>query len=233
MSKIIGVIAAHPDDEILGCGATIAKHIQQGDIVHVLIMAEGATSRTLTRDRGLHQEELSHLAQAAAKAASMLGVASHELLTFPDNRMDSVDRLDVVKAIESFITRHSIAQLYTHHASDVNIDHQIIHDAVITACRPLPGACVDTILCFEIPSSTEWQTPDSKSCFVPNWFEDVSATLMLKLEALKCYEQEMRAWPHPRSYQAVEILAKWRGVIVGVDAAEAFVLSRKVNGGKQ
>lgn len=230
MSKIIGVIAAHPDDEILGCGGTIAKHVQQGDQVHILIMAEGATSRNSVRDRELHKAELSHLAQAAANAAKTLGVASHQLLDFPDNRMDSLDRLEVVKAVEDFITLYSPEIIYTHHVSDVNIDHQTIHDAVITACRPLPGASVKTILCFEVASSTEWQTPDSKACFLPNWFEDITSTLMLKLAALKCYEQEMRAWPHPRSYQAVEVLAKWRGATIGVEAAEAYVLSRNIKG---
>lgn len=231
MTKKIAVIAAHPDDEILGCGGTIANHVAAGEEVHVLIMAEGATSRDEIRNRAEKQAELSELAHAARKAAEILGVKSHTLLQFPDNRMDSVDRLDVVKALENFIAQHQPAIVYTHHASDVNIDHQIIHDAVIIACRPQPSHCVEAILCFEVPSSTEWQTPDSRYCFIANWFEDISTTLNLKLKALECYEQEMRLWPHARSYKAVEALARWRGATVGVEAAEAFVLSRKVKRG--
>jgi len=226
--KIIAVIAAHPDDEVLGCGGVMAKHVLLGDEVHVLIMAEGATSRDCNRNREEKSAELDGLALAASQAAGVLGVKTHELLAFPDNRMDSVDRLDVVKAIESFLEKYKPSVVYTHHAGDVNIDHRITHDAVIIASRPQPGHFVELILCFEIPSSTEWQTPDSRNCFVPNWFENIEGSLSHKLKALACYEQEMRPWPHARSYEAVEALAKWRGASIGVTAAEAFVLSRMI-----
>ena len=118
--------------------------------------------------------------------------------------------------------------MLTHFAKDLNIDHRVTHEAVITACRPQPGQSVERMLSFEVPSSTEWQSPGVEYPFVPNWFEEISGTLALKMKALKAYKSEMRQWPHVRSLQAVEHLARWRGASVGVEAAEAFMLIRNV-----
>ncbi len=227
-SKTVAVIAAHPDDEVLGCGGVMAKHGRAGDAVHVLILAEGMTSRAERRDRGLFDEELSALADVAKEANSILGVASLRLLDFADNRMDSVDLLDVVKVVEDFISGLQPDIVYTHHGGDLNVDHRVVHDAVVTACRPMPGKSFVTLLFFEVPSSTEWRTPGAALPFVPNWFEDISETVALKMEALGVYASEMRPWPHARSVKALESLAAWRGATVGVEAAEAFVLGRYV-----
>ncbi len=223
------IISAHPDDEVLGCGGTIAKHVQNGDEVHVLILAEGVTSRDEVRERERRAGELSQLAQAAHEAGRILEVQSVELHDFPDNRMDAVDLLDVVKVVETAIDKYKPDMVYTHHAGDVNIDHRIVHQAVVTACRPLPGQCVKTLLFFEVPSSTEWQIPGSAPAFLPNYFVDISDCLDKKFQALKAYESEMRPWPHPRSLTAVEHLARWRGSMVGVEAAEGFMLGRKLS----
>ena len=142
--------------------------------------------------------------------------------------MDAINRLEVIKVIEAAIAEHQPERIYTHHAGDVNIDHRCIHDAVVTACRPVPGHPVNTLLFFEVASSTEWQPPGSGPVFGPTWFEDVSQTLDYKLQALEAYRSEMRAWPHSRSMEALEHLARWRGATVGVAAAEAFVLGRRV-----
>jgi len=222
------IIAAHPDDEVLGCGASIAKWSQQGHSVNVLIMAEGSTSRSATRDRQGHATELSGLKKAAQQAGHILGVTSVTLLKFPDNRMDSVDRLDIVKAIEAQIEQYQPHTIVTHHAGDVNIDHRLIHEAVFTACRPQPEHPVRRLLAFEVPSSTEWSPSGSLPQFVPNHFEDVSKTLPHKLNALAAYSTEMRNWPHARSLPAVEHLAHWRGATVGCEAAEAFMVLRNV-----
>lgn len=228
MNNKVLVFAAHPDDEILGCGATIAKHVRNSDEVHVVILAEGATSRDEERNRSHHSSELNELASAAHKAKNILGYSSLSLNDFPDNRMDSIDLLDVVKVIEKKIEQIRPEIVYTHHVGDVNIDHRIIHEAVVTACRPVPSHPVKRLLFFEIPSSTEWQPPQSAPLFAPNWFEDVSYALDAKLKALDAYRSEMRPWPHPRSIEAVRHLARWRGATVGVEAAEAFVLGRNV-----
>ena len=228
MADSILVVAAHPDDEVLGCGGTIVRHVEAGDCVHVLIMAEGATSRQLQRDRSQASTELSALAKAAEKAGSILGVESVELLDLPDNRLDSLDRLDLIKKIEERIDRHRPQIVYVHHAGDVNVDHRRLHEAVVTASRPLPGQCVRRLLSFEVASSSEWQPPGSGLPFLPNYFVDISNQWNRKREALLAYASEMRPWPHARSLQSLEHLARWRGAQVGVGAAEAFCLLRQV-----
>ena len=205
------VVAAHPDDEVLGAGGTMAGHAENWDDIHTLIMTEGITGRGYT-------EGLKELKRAAYRANNYLG-ASLDILLFPDNRMDSLDLLDIVQAIEKEVEQFKPDIIYTHHKNDLNIDHRITYQAVITACRPLPGSTVKKILCFEIPSSTEWGAG-----FNPNYFIEIN--MERKLKALKAYESEMRDYPHPRSYRAVEHLAGWRGATVGMEAAEAFEVER-------
>ncbi len=222
------VIAAHPDDEVLGCGATIARLAKEGWAVHVLIVAEGATSRSAGRDPLMHRRELSDLAKCAEAANSILGSTSIKLDSLPDNRMDGLELLDVVKLVEAEIERYQPSLVLTHHAGDVNVDHRVLHDAVIVACRPQPQHSVKTLLFFEVPSSTEWRPAASGLYFTPNYFYDVSGYMEQKMEALLAYAPEMRNFPHPRSIEAVEHLARWRGATVGCAAAEAFMLGRAI-----
>jgi LmbE family N-acetylglucosaminyl deacetylase len=222
------VIASHPDDEVLGCGGTIAKHVHDGDEVHVLILAEGMTSRDDTRDRKGREKDITKLKDMANEAHKILGTSSIKLLDFPDNRMDSVDLLDVIKVIENELNEINPEIIYTHHSNDLNVDHRITHQAVVTACRPEPGAIVKQMYCFEVSSSSEWQDSLEGSQFMPNTFVNISNTLEIKLAALKAYESEMRPWPHSRSIQAIEYLARWRGASAGFEAAEAFSLSRNL-----
>jgi len=230
MTKTVLVVAAHPDDEILGCGGTIAVHAQAGDEVHVVIMAEGLTSRDPKRDTASNREGLCVLADAARQANALLGVATVILHGLPDNRMDTRDRIDVIKLIEREVERVRPDIVYTHHAGDLNLDHRIVHEGVLTACRPKPAHPVKTLLFFEVPSSTEWMPATSGPAFTPDWFVNITGTIALKLKALDCYAFEMCVWPHARSVKAVESLAGWRGASVGVDAAEAFVLGRNIVG---
>lgn len=229
-TKRILVVAAHPDDEVLGCGGAMAVHAKAGDEVHVVIMAEGVTSRDAQRDAGTNDAQLRTLAEAARKANALLGVSSVVLHGLPDNRMDSLDRLDVIRLVEREIDRVQPAVVYTHHGGDLNIDHRIVHESVLTACRPQPGACVNSLLFFEVPSSTDWLAASPAAVFAPNWFVDIAPVLELKLQALACYASEMRPWPHARSIQALQHLAGWRGASVGMEAAEAFVLGRHRTG---
>lgn len=226
MNRTIVILAAHPDDEVLGCGGTIAKLADEGAIIHVAFLADGVFSRA--GDAGTQQAELAARRAAAQKACDILGVKSVFFGEFPDNRMDTVALLDITKALEELITEHKPEVVFTHHAGDVNIDHRRMHEAVVTACRPQRGHPVKTLLSFEVPSGTEWQLPGSAPVFAPNWFVDISDTLERKLAALDAYAAELRDWPHPRSRQAVEHLARWRGATVGVDAAEAFMLGRQL-----
>jgi LmbE family N-acetylglucosaminyl deacetylase len=233
MPKTIAVVAAHPDDEVLGCGGTIAKHAREGDVVHVLLAGEGLTSRDTRQSRAKRQSALTRLGQSARRANAILGVRTVDFLHYPDNRMDSLDRLVIIKAVEGFLRRHAPEIVYTHHAGDVNIDHRIVHEAIVTACRPVPFYPTQTVLFFEVASSTEWQTPGSAPSFTPNWFNDISETWSLKLKALQAYGDEMRPWPHARSLRALEHLARWRGAAVGLNAAEAFMTGRHIIGGKK
>jgi LmbE family N-acetylglucosaminyl deacetylase len=224
MSKSILVVAAHPDDEALGCGGTMARLAREGARVHVAFLADGVSSRVV--GAGPVDEALASRRDAARKACEILGAATVQFGDFPDNRMDTVSLLSVAQSIEALISRHRPDTVFTHHAGDVNVDHRRVHEAVVVACRPQPESPVATLLSFEVPSSTEWQPPGSAPAFTPNWFVDVSDTLELKLAALDAYRTEMRAWPHPRSREGVLHLARWRGATVGVAAAEAFVLGR-------
>jgi LmbE family N-acetylglucosaminyl deacetylase len=220
------VVAAHPDDEVLGCGGTMARHVAHGDHVTTIIVAEGSTSRQTSRDRQSDACNLYALKQAALRANAKLGVDDVRFLEFPDNRLDGVHRLDLVKALEQVLSDLQPDCVYTHSAADLNIDHQLVHEAVLTACRPVPGQVTHTILCFEVASSTEWRGASSAAPFVPNWFVDISAHHEAKVLALQEYTTEMRAWPHARSLESLEALAKWRGATIGVGAAEAFQLAR-------
>ena len=222
------VIAAHPDDEVLGCGGTIARMVDDGWQVHILILAECSTSRDASRDRDARHDELSELEKSARLAAAILGASSVRLEQFPDNRMDGVDLLDVVKCIEAEIARSQPCRVLTHHVSDVNVDHGVVHHAVAAACRPLPGSRVREVLYFEVASSTEWRTPHSAAAFAPSMFVDIASTLERKLAALEKYASEMRPFPHPRSIRAVEHLARWRGATIGCEAAEAFEVGRRI-----
>src|SRR5579859_605568 len=211
------VVAAHPDDELLGCAGTIARHAAAGDHVHILIAAEGATARAVGG-----QAEVQALQQAARKAATILGAEPPRFAGLPDNRMDSRPILDITQIIEAVVEEVKPAVVYTHHGGDLNRDHRILHEAVVTACRPLPGRTIKKLLTFETLSSTEWASESVGAAFRPRHFVDITETLEAKLLALDCYHAEMRAFPHPRSAEAVAALAALRGSQVGLLAAEAF-----------
>ncbi|XFA72926.1 PIG-L family deacetylase [Thermosynechococcaceae cyanobacterium Okahandja] len=227
------VVAAHPDDEILGCGGTLALHSARGDRVTIMIMAEGITSRNQVRDVTLCGAKLTDLQQTAVQAAQIIGVSDVRFAGLPDNRMDSLDLLDIVKIIEQVIDDIQPEIIYTHHYGDLNIDHQITHQATMTAARPLPNSSVKKLLFFEVPSATGWNTPTPQNAFIPQYYIDLSkkingseTALDYKLEALKIYESEMRPYPHNRSMKSVEYLAYWRGSSVGLLSAEAFQVGR-------
>lgn len=225
-SNKVLVIAAHPDDEILGCGGSMLRHLEQGDYVHCLIMAEGLTSREEKREMFSETIYIEKLAECTHKVAAAMGLHSIQLAGLPDNRMDSIDLLDVIKIIEKAISTIKPNIVYTHFEGDLNIDHQIVSKAVITACRPQVHFGVDTLLFFEIPSSTEWNFSATTIPFRPNWYCDISHLIEKKIELLNFYDQEMRKKPHPRSTESIRALHAWRGSTIVVESAEAFVLGR-------
>jgi N-acetylglucosamine malate deacetylase 1 len=222
MSKSVLVVSAHPDDEALGCAGVIAKHLENNDKVHLLFMTDGVGSRKV-RENDAHVRLIS-----AQKAAEIMQVSSFTNLSFPDNQMDSVPLLDIVKEIEIKIDEIRPEIIYTHHLGDLNIDHQMTHKAVITSCRPQPGFCVKEIYAFEVLSSTEWQTP-SLMPFIPNLYVDITDYIEIKKQVLVAYNKEIRQPPHSRSIDNAIRLNALRGNAVGCNYAEAFVLIRKID----
>jgi len=219
VNKVL-IIAAHPDDEALGCSGTIAKHAEEGDKVHLLFICDGVSSRSNSSDNDVEKRKL-----AAKKSANFLGAESIEFFDFPDNKLDTVPLLKVVQCIEKVIERFRPLVIYTHHIGDLNIDHQITHKAVMTACRPKPDFCVKEIYTFEVLSSTEWQTPGVLQ-FTPNVFVDIGQHINIKQKSLKAYREEMLQPPHTRNIDNVLRLNALRGNSIGVEYAEAFQLVR-------
>ena len=214
-NKRVLIIAAHPDDEVLGCGATVAKLVKKGYEAYTLILSQGITSRntqTITK-------EINNLNTEIKKANSAMGVKKVFIEDFPDNRFDSVDLLDIIKAINIVKEEIQPTIIFTHYEKDLNIDHQITYKAAITATRPMQDESVKEIYSFEILSSTEWNYPLS---FSPDTFFDVKSTLKVKIKAIKKYKSELRNFPHPRSTQGIELNAKYQGMRVGKKYVEAF-----------
>lgn len=221
MPESVLVVAAHPDDEVLGCGGTIARLAEQGHAVHVAILGQGAASRFAP---GCSQTatEVAALQQKSREAARILGAAQVRHFGLPDNRFDSLDLLDVVQLLERLSEELTPAVVYTQHGGDLNVDHAVVFRAALTAFRPMSGNSVRELLAYEVASSTEWSFGQFSPAFLPDTFMDVSDFLDRKLAALASYENELRAFPHPRSAHAVRAQAEWRGAAAGLAAAEAF-----------
>ena len=183
--NIVLIVAAHGDDEVLGCGGTIARHVASGDEVHLVVMADGVTSRG--SDDGQEARN-----DAIAKSTETLGIQSVSRLGLPDNKMDSLSLLEIIQPLEKVIENLKPNIIYTHHSGDLNVDHVVTNRAVLTACRPQPGFCVQKIYAFEVLSSTEWAEQTAANAFLPNHYVDISAYFDTKMEALKCYNMEMR-----------------------------------------
>lgn len=226
--KTILVVAAHPDDEVLGCGGAMARFATEGNELYTLILGEGITSRYLKRKCIESKKELNDLKKQIADANQILGVKKTYAYDFPDNRFDTVPLLNIVKNIEEVKAALKPDIIFTHHYGDLNVDHQLTFKAVITASRPIKGETAKSIFSFEVPSSTEWNAPLSPECFKPNYFIDISKTFKIKTRAMSQYKSELRSFPHPRSIEAIETMAKLRGIQVGLKCAEAFEVVRLI-----
>lgn len=221
------VIAAHPDDEILGCGGTMTRLAREGYEVRIAILAEGMSSRYAHREDA-DQQQLQHLHARAQQAADKVGAKELVLCKLPDNRLDTVPLLEVVKTVEDLVARFRPEIIYTHHPGDLNVDHGVVHRAVLTATRPMTGQCVRDVYAFEVPSSTEWAFQRLGPSFRPNVFMDIADSIETKIAALGCYDTETRKFPHPRSAEALRAIATRWGSVVGLQAVEAFELIRSV-----
>ena len=221
------VIAAHPDDEVLGCGSTTLKRSQSGEAVHIAILGEGITSR-YAHPGDAKTAQVSDLHQCSRRAGSLIGAASVRNLSLPDNRFDTVPLLEVVKLIESLIEELQPDTVFTQHGGDLNIDHLVTYRATLTATRPLPGCPVKCVYAYEVASSTEWAFASFEPRFQPQVFVDIAGTLEQKIAAMESYESEARPFPHPRSPEALRAIARRWGSQAGMPAAEVFSLVREL-----
>ena len=230
-NKKILVVSAHPDDEVLGMGATMHKLIHEyGCIANCVILGEGITSRADQRNPDAWKTELEKHKSNIEKARQIIGYQSTQVYDFPDNRFDSVNLLDLVKVLEKEKKEFLPEVIFTHHGGDLNVDHQKTFDAVLTASRPMESETVKTIVSFETPSSTEWSSSTTPKPFVPNLFMEISRhNLDAKISAMESYEIERRAYPHPRSPEALRILAQRWGIVIGRSYAEACMLIRHIS----
>jgi LmbE family N-acetylglucosaminyl deacetylase len=218
----VAVIAAHPDDELLGAGGTLVRHVREGDEVHAVIVADGAGSR-------YPAELVATLEKQARRAAEVIGVASIQFLSLPDQRLDTVPLIELTQRLEGVLDDIRPGIVYTHFPEDVNADHRLVSRCAWTACRPYARPGLRKFAVFETPSSTEWAWPMTGTEFRPNLFVDVTDTLEAKIAAMECYETELRDYPHPRSSRALRERAAYWGSHIGRLAAEPLVVLREVS----
>lgn len=220
-------VAAHPDDEVLGAGGTLARHAAEGDDVHVCFLSDGVASRHDEVDDDV-RAQIERRRDCALEACDCLDIESTSFHDYPDNKFDSIPLLDVVRTIESEIGSVDPSVVYTHHYGDLNVDHEISCRATVTATRPLPDSGIQGVFAYETLSATEWSVPAPWNAFRPETFVNIEGHLSSKLEALRAYEDELRDRPHPRSIETVRMNAEVWGAKAGVPAAEPFETVRTV-----
>ncbi len=216
LNENVLVIAAHPDDELLGSGGTLKKLINNGYKVITVIVAKG------------RKEEEHQMDQIVLNANKQLGIDEVIFLKYPNLLLETMPLHVINKEIEALLVKYEPSMVFTHHYGDINKDHQILFQAVLTATRPLPGKKPIELLCFETVSSSEWSQQSDDKIFKPNYYVDITDTIDVKIESLRFYDVEMRPFPHPRSYDGIRYLARVRGMTVGVEFAESFEIIRRV-----
>lgn len=217
--KNILVIAAHPDDETLGLGGTLALYSQKGYKISVLIFADGESSR------GKNFSKISQRKMQAKKACSCLGIKNITFLDYKDQKLEENTLIDLAKPIEELIFKIKPEIVFTHFWGDANQDHKKIFQATLIATRPTPDVKINKIICYDTPSSTEWGVES----FKPNFFVKIDKVLKKKIKALECYKKEIKKYPHPRSIKSIIIRSQYWGNVVGVKHAEPFVILREID----
>jgi LmbE family N-acetylglucosaminyl deacetylase len=215
------IIAPHPDDEVLGCGGTIAKHVSGGDEVYLCIV-------TKAYPPDWPEDEIARRKQEVLRVNKILGIKKTYFLDFPTVKLDTIPQKELADSISRVVNEVKPEILFIPHRGDINRDHQLVFEAAMVAARPKPALGTRKVLCYEVLSETEWAAPFVDNAFVPNVFVYISETLGTKLKAMSEYKSELKEFPHPRSLEAITALAKMRGAAVGVEAAEAFMLVREI-----
>jgi len=229
--KRLMVVVAHPDDELLGIGGTLYKLKSETNCtIKVVILGEGITSRSFDRNSEESKLKLKRHKQNIISAKNIIGYDELVTYQFPDNQFDTLPLLSIIKAIEKEKNKFKPEIVFTHHIGDVNIDHQLTFQAVNTAFRSQPKEYYRGLLTFETPSGTEWRASSDPKHFTPNMYVEVSKkNVQAKIKGMESYDFEKRKYPHPRSPEALNILAQYRGITVGKEYAEAFYIVRSIN----
>jgi N-acetylglucosamine malate deacetylase 1 len=219
MKKIL-VISAHPDDESLGLGGTLALHAKNGDEVFVLIFTDGESSR------GKKENQITKREEQSKRACKILGIKKVKFLRYLDQNLESISLVEIANEIEDVIKNWSPSIIYTHYWGDMNQDHRRLFEATKIATRPIPNSSIKRVLCYETPSSTEWGK--NTEAFNPNHFVNISSTLKIKLKAIKQYKNEIKKFPHPRSIEGISVRSKFWGSCTGLENAEAFIILQNI-----
>ncbi len=222
-NKIL-IIAAHPDDEVLGCGGLISKYKDTNEI-NIIFVSDGESSRK--SNKKLIQKKISMRKKSSLNLCKKFNLNKPIFLNFPDNQIDSVPLLKIVQKLEKYLRIFKPNMVFTHYENCLNIDHRITFNAVVTACRPIKNSFVKKIVSFEIPSSTDWNLGKGRA-FQPNYFIDISSHINEKIKMIKFYKSELKKYPHSRSIKSITSLASFRGVSCGTRYAEGFYLHRYV-----
>ena len=223
MSEVVLVVVAHSDDETISMGATIFKHVSKGDKVYVISMTDGVSSRD-----NVHIDDIKNRKISSNLASQELGFNWGDCYDFNDNAMDKYPLIEIVKSVEKAKLKFNPTLVYTHSGADLNIDHRVVANAVLTAFRPLPNETCKELRLFESPSATDYGNPALTGKFCPNLFVNISNAWAHKERAIKAYSAEMRDYPHSRSIEGIKNLARLRGNQIGYELAEAFEVLRKI-----
>ena len=215
------IIAPHPDDEVLGCGGTIARYTKNGDDVYLCVVTKAYTP-------DWPEDEMKERRDEVLRVNRILGIKKTSFLDLPTAKLDTIPQKELNSLIAQVIDKVKPQILYIPHKGDVNNDHRLVFDVAMVAIRPRPGPVIKRVLSYETLSETEWAAPSKESAFMPNVYVDISGALETKLKAMAEYKSELKEFPHPRSLEAISALAKIRGAAVGVEAAEAFMLVREI-----
>lgn len=218
------VVAAHPDDEVLGLGGTISKLAADGAKIHLLILTDGSSAQY--RNDPKLEEILKEKERETQACAEILGIETVDYGGFPDMKLDTVPHILLNQCIERAVEAYRPEIVFTHFWGDVNRDHQCAFSSTMVAVRPAAEQCVKQVFCYRTPSSTEWNVQTAQTAFMATCFTDISLFQKKKAEAIACYAKELREYPHPRSLKAIEIADMAMGVNVGAEYAEAFVVAR-------
>lgn len=218
------IVAPHPDDEVLGCGGIMAKYISEGHDVYVAVMTNASTGAPEL----FSSEVVMSIREEALKAHQILGVKDTFFFDFPAPRLETSPSYQISIQLNQLIQKLSIDTLYLPHRGDMHKDHGVVFYAALVAARPINNCTVRNIYTYETMSETEWAAPFGSEVFIPNIYEDVTEFFHLKIEAMKCFQSQLKAYPHSRSLESLESLAIVRGVTVGVPKAEAFALIRSI-----